>query len=259
MIAKNVKADINVIALVGERGREVVEFMERDLGEEGMKRSVLIIATSDQPAMLRMKCPLVATTIAEYFKDQGNDVLLMMDSLTRFAMAQREIGLAVGEPPVARGYTPSIYAELPKLLERSGNFKKGSITGVYTVLVEGDDTNEPIADTVRGILDGHIVLTRKLANSNHFPAIDVNASISRLMSSIVSPKHKELNSKMRDIMSVYDKNADLISIGAYKAGTNAQVDYAISKIDKINNFLKQSTTDKFSYDEVVEQMEKILK
>ena len=259
MIAKNVKADINVIALVGERGREVVEFMERDLGKEGMKRSVLVIATSDQPAMMRMKCPMVATTIAEYFKDKGNDVLLMMDSLTRFAMAQREIGLATGEPPVARGYTPSIYAELPKLLERSGNFQKGSITGVYTVLVEGDDTNEPIADTVRGILDGHIVLTRKLANSNHFPAIDVNASISRLMSSIVSPKHKELNSKMRDIMSVYDKNADLIAIGAYKSGTNAKVDYAISKIDKINGFLKQSTTDKFSYDEVVAEMEKILK
>ena len=224
-----------------------------------MKRSVLVIATSDQPAMMRMKCPMVATTIAEYFKDRGNDVLLMMDSLTRFAMAQREIGLAVGEPPVARGYTPSIYAELPKLLERSGNFKRGSITGVYTVLVEGDDTNEPIADTVRGILDGHIVLTRKLANSNHFPAIDVNASISRLMSSIVSQKHKELNSKMRDIMSVYDKNADLIAIGAYKSGTNAKVDYAISKIDKINGFLKQSTTDKFSYDEVVAEMEKILK
>ena len=259
MIAKNVKADINVIALVGERGREVLEFMERDLGEEGMKRSVLVIATSDQPAMLRMKCPMVATTIAEYFKDQGKDVLLMMDSLTRFAMAQREIGLAVGEPPVARGYTPSIYAELPKLLERSGNFKNGSITGVYTVLVEGDDTNEPIADTVRGILDGHIVLTRKLANSNHFPAIDVNASISRLMSSIVSPKHKELNSKLRDILSVYDKNADLISIGAYKAGTNAKVDYAISKIDKINGFLKQSVTEKFSYEEVLEEMEKILK
>ncbi len=218
-----------------------------------------MVATSDQPAMLRMKCPMVATTIAEYFKDQGYDVLLMMDSLTRFAMAQREIGLAVGEPPVARGYTPSIYAELPKLLERSGNFKRGSITGVYTVLVEGDDTNEPIADTVRGILDGHIVLTRKLANSNHFPAIDVNASISRLMSSIVSQKHKELNSKMRDIMSVYDKNADLISIGAYKAGTNPKVDYAISKIDKINGFLKQSVTDKFSYEEVVAEMEKILK
>lgn len=231
MIAKNVKTDINVIALVGERGREVLEFVQKDLGEEGMRRSVLVVATSDQPAMLRMKCPSVATAIAEYFRDQGKDVLLMMDSLTRFAMAQREIGLAVGEPPVARGYTPSIYAELPKLLERSGNFERGSITGVYTVLVEGDDTNEPIADTVRGILDGHIVLSRKLANANHFPAIDVSASISRLMVEIVSPKHRELASKLRDILSVYEKNEDLLSIGAYKAGTNPRLDYAISKID----------------------------
>lgn len=255
MIAKNVKADINVIALVGERGREVREFIEKDLGEEGLRRSVLVVATSDQSAMLRMKCPLVATTIAEYFKDQGMDVLLMMDSLTRFAMAQREIGLAIGEPPVARGYTPSIYAELPKLLERSGNFKEGSITGVYTVLVEGDDTNEPIADTVRGILDGHIVLTRKLANSNHFPAIDVNASISRLMSTIVSKHHNELASKIRDIMSIYEANADLISIGAYKSGTNPKLDYAISKIDKINEFLMQKTDESFSYEDIVEQME----
>lgn len=259
MIAKNVKADINVIALVGERGREVREFIEKDLGEEGLKRSILVVATSDQPAMLRMKCPKVATTIAEYFKDQGYDVLLMMDSLTRFSMAQREIGLAVGEPPVARGYTPSIYAELPKLLERSGNFKKGSITGVYTVLVEGDDTNEPIADTVRGILDGHIVLTRKLANSNHFPAIDINASISRLMSTIVSKEHSTLASKFRDILSIYDKNSDLISIGAYKQGTNLKLDYAISKIDKVNTFLKQGVLEKFSYGYVVKEMEAILK
>lgn len=258
MIAKNVTADINVIALVGERGREVREFIEKDLGEEGLKRSVLVIATSDQPAMLRMKCPMVATTIAEYFKDQGYDVLLMMDSLTRFAMAQREIGLAIGEPPVARGYTPSIYAELPKLLERSGNFKNGSITGVYTVLVEGDDTNEPIADTVRGILDGHIVLTRKLANSNHFPAIDINASISRLMTNIVSPEHRNLAGRLRDIVSVYDKNSDLISIGAYKAGTNPAVDHAISKIDRINNFLKQGIDESFTYEEVLDQMKEIL-
>lgn len=258
MIAKNVKADINVIALVGERGREVREFIEKDLGEEGIKRSILVVATSDQPAMLRMKCPMVATTIAEYFKDRGFDVLLMMDSLTRFAMAQREIGLAVGEPPVARGYTPSIYAELPKLLERSGNFKSGSITGVYTVLVEGDDTNEPIADTVRGILDGHIVLTRKLANGNHFPAIDINASISRLMSTIVSKEHQGLSSKLRDIVSIYDKNSDLISIGAYKAGTNAKLDYAISKIDKINGFLQQGIDESFSYEDVVKNMKTIL-
>ena len=258
MIAKNVKTDINVIALVGERGREVLEFVQKDLGEEGMRRSVLVVATSDQPAMLRMKCPSVATAIAEYFRDQGKDVLLMMDSLTRFAMAQREIGLAVGEPPVARGYTPSIYAELPKLLERSGNFERGSITGVYTVLVEGDDTNEPIADTVRGILDGHIVLSRKLANANHFPAIDVSASISRLMVEIVSPKHRELASKLRDILSVYEKNEDLLSIGAYKAGTNPRLDYAISKIDQINAFLMQGINESFSYAESLHQLESIL-
>lgn len=258
MIARNVKADINVIALVGERGREVLEFVEKDLGPEGMKRSILVVATSDQPAMLRMKCPMVATTIAEYFKDQGYDVLLMMDSLTRFAMAQREIGLATGEPPIARGYTPSIYAEFPKLLERSGNFDKGSITGVYTVLVEGDDTNEPIADTVRGILDGHIVLSRKLANANHYPAIDINASISRLMSSIATPEHKELAGDLRDLYSLYIQNEDLISIGAYKAGTNQRLDYAISKIDQINGFLMQKVEESFDVEEVVELLKRIL-
>ena len=259
MIAKNVKADINVIALVGERGREVLEFMQKDLGEEGMRRSVLVVATSDQPAMLRMKCPSVATSIAEYFSGQGYDVLLMMDSLTRFAMAQREIGLAIGEPPVARGYTPSMYAEMPKLLERSGNFEKGSITGVYTVLVEGDDTNEPIADTVRGILDGHIVLSRALANANHFPAIDVGASISRLMVEIVSPEHRKLAGQLRDIMGVYEKNADLVSIGAYKAGTNPKLDHALSKMDAINQFLMQGTDEAFSYEESLDQLRRILK
>lgn len=258
MIARNVKADINVIALVGERGREVLEFVQKDLGEEGMRRSILVVATSDQPAMLRMKCPTVATGIAEYFRDQGLDVLLMMDSLTRFAMAQREIGLSVGEPPVARGYTPSIYAELPKLLERSGNFEKGSITGVYTVLVEGDDTNEPIADTVRGILDGHIVLTRRLANSNHFPAIDVSASISRLMVEIVDTEHRELSSKLRDILGIYEKNADLVAIGAYKTGTNPKLDQALAKIDLINNFLKQEINDTFSYEKSLEFLREIL-
>lgn len=257
MIAKNVKADINVIALVGERGREVLEFVQKDLGEEGMKRSVLVVATSDQPAMLRMKCPLVATTIAEYFRDQGCDVLLMMDSLTRYAMAQREIGLAIGEPPIARGYTPSIYAEFPKLLERSGNFDKGSITGVYTVLVEGDDTNEPIADTVRGILDGHIVLSRQLANENHFPAIDIGASISRLMVEIVSREHQRTASRLRNLLSIYQKNADLISIGAYKKGNNAALDEAVSKIDSINAFLKQEIWERFSYQEVLGLMENI--
>lgn len=258
MIARNVETDINVIALVGERGREVREFVEKDLGPEGMKRSVLIVATSDQPAMLRMKCPIVATTIAEYFKDQGKDVLLMMDSLTRFAMAQREIGLATGEPPVARGYTPSIYAEFPKLLERSGMFENGSITGVYTVLVEGDDTNEPVADTVRGILDGHIVLSRKLANANHFPAIDISGSISRLMVNIVSEEHRELASRIRDILSIYEQNEDLISIGAYKAGTNQKLDYAISKIDKVNQFLMQEIDRKFEKEEMLEIMRDIL-
>ena len=257
MIARNVTADINVIALVGERGREVLEFAERDLGPEGMKRSVLVVATSDQPAMLRMTCPMVATTIAEYFKNQGYDVLLMMDSLTRFAMAHREIGLATGEPPVARGYTPSIYAEFPKLLERCGNFATGSITGVYTVLVEGDDTNEPISDMVRGILDGHIVLSRKLANSNHFPAIDINASISRLMSTIATPEHKKLAGDLRDLYSLYTQNEDLISIGAYKAGTNHRLDYAISKIDRINAFLKQKIEESFSFDEVISGLESI--
>ena len=228
------------------------------MGQEGLKRSILVVATSDQPAMLRMKCPLVATTIAEYFKDQGKDVLLMMDSLTRFAMAQREIGLAIGEPPVARGYTPSIYAEFPKLLERSGNFKTGSITGVYTVLVEGDDTNEPVADTVRGILDGHIVLSRKLANENHFPAIDINASISRLMNNIVSEEHRKLASGIRDILSVYEKNADLISIGAYKRGSNQRLDFAISKIDQVNEFLMQEIRGSFTYEESIQKMREIL-
>ena len=259
MIAKNVKADINVIALVGERGREVLEFIQKDLGEEGMRRSILVVATSDQPAMLRMKCPSVATSIAEYFRDQGYDVLLMMDSLTRFAMAQREIGLAIGEPPVARGYTPSMYAEMPKLLERSGNFEKGSITGVYTVLVEGDDTNEPIADTVRGILDGHIVLSRQLANANHFPAIDVGASISRLMVEIVSPEHRQLAGKLRDIMSVYEKNADLVSIGAYKAGTNPKLDNALGKIDGINQFLMQGINENFTYDQSLELLRRLMR
>lgn len=258
MIAKNVKADINVIALVGERGREVLEFMQKDLGEEGMARSVLVVATSDQPAMLRKQCPSVATGIAEYFRDQGLDVLLMMDSLTRFAMAQREIGLAVGEPPVSRGYTPSIYAELPKLLERSGNFQKGSITGVYTVLVEGDDTNEPIADTVRGILDGHIVLSRRLANSSHFPAIDIGASISRLMADIVSDEHKQLAARIRDILGTYEKNADLVSIGAYKAGTNPKLDMALSKIDGIQSFLRQGVDEAFTYEEDLNMMRKLL-
>ena len=243
-----------MIALVGERGREVLEFVQKDLGEEGMRRSVLVVATSDQPAMLRMKCPLVATTIAEYFRDQGMDVLLMMDSLTRYAMAQREIGLAIGEPPIARGYTPSIYAEFPKLLERSGNFDRGSITGVYTVLVEGDDTNEPIADTVRGILDGHIVLSRQLAGENHFPAIDISASISRLMTEIVDEEHRSVASRFRNLLSIYQKNSDLISIGAYKKGVNPFLDQAVGKIGAMNEFLMQGTKEHFSYDQTLQMM-----
>jgi flagellum-specific ATP synthase len=257
MIAKNVKADINVIALVGERGREVTEFIEKDLGKEGLARSVLVVATSDQPAMYRVKCATVATAIAEYFKDRGKDVLLMMDSLTRFAMAQREIGLATGEPPIARGYTPSIYAELPKLLERSGNFKTGSITGIYTVLVEGDDTNEPISDTVRGIIDGHIVLTRTLAHRNHYPAIDINASISRLMNDIVSNEHKNAASKIRNLLSVYYQNYDLISIGAYKQGMNHKLDEAVNKIDSINDFLCQKTDESFAFDDTLNMMKEL--
>ncbi len=258
MIARNVKADINVIALVGERGREVREFLERDLGEEGLARSVLVVSTSDQPSMQRMKCALVATTIAEYFKDQGNDVLLMMDSLTRFAMAQREIGLAAGEPPVARGYTPSIYSMLPKLLERTGNFEKGSITGIYTVLVEGDDVNEPISDTVRGIIDGHIVLSRKIAMRNHYPAIDILGSVSRLMNDIADKEQLEAAGRIRNLMSVYDANYDLVNIGAYKSGSNPALDQAIQKIGSINSYLQQQVDEKADFQESVEQMKAIV-
>ena len=257
MIAKNVTADVNVIALVGERGREVAEFMEKDLGPEGLARSVLVVATSDQPAMYRLKCAMVATAVAEYFKDQGKDVLLMMDSLTRFAMAHREIGLAAGEPPIARGYTPGIYSELPKLLERSGNFKQGSITGIYTVLVEGDDTNEPISDTVRGIIDGHIVLSRELAHKNHYPAIDVNASISRLMNDIVPEDHRQAAGKIRNWLSVYRQNEDLISIGAYKPGLNFRLDEAVKKMDSVNQFLCQQVNECFSFEDTIQMMKEM--
>ncbi len=256
MIARNVKADVNVIALVGERGREVVEFMERDLGEEGQKRSVLVVATSDQPALMRLKCAQTATAIAEFFQRQGKDVLLMMDSLTRFAMAQREIGLSTGEAPVARGYTPSIYSALPKLLERSGNFKTGSITGIYTVLSEGDDTNEPISDTVRSIIDGHIVLSRKIASRNHYPAIDVLSSLSRLMSGIASKEQKECAGKLRNMMSIYKENEDLISIGAYKAGNNPELDKAIGHMPKINEFLQQRVEEPCGFDETLELLKR---
>ena len=258
MIARNAKADINVIALIGERGREVKEFIENDLQEEGLKRSVLVVATSDQPALVRMKGALIATSIAEYFRDQGKNVLFLMDSLTRFSMAQREVGLAVGEPPVTRGYTPSVFAALPKLLERTGNSEKGSITGLYTVLVDGDDLNEPITDTVRGILDGHIVLSRKLANRNHYPAIDVLSSISRVMPNLVEGEHNELASRLKNILAVYKEAEDLINIGAYVKGSNSEIDYSIEIIDKANDFLRQSTNEKFDYLSAVEQIKKIL-
>lgn len=258
MIAREVQADINVIALVGERGREVLEFIERDLGPKGMARSVLVVATSDQPAMLRNKAPMTATAIAEYFKDQGKNVLLMMDSLTRYAMAQREIGLSIGEAPIARGYTPSIYSTMPKLLERAGNFESGSITGIYTVLVEGDDTNEPISDTVRGIIDGHIILSRKVAQKNHYPAIDILGSVSRLMNEIASPEQKGDAAQLRNLMSLYEANYDLVSIGAYKKGTNKKLDEALGKIDKINAFLMQGTQEAFSFDETVRMLKEAI-
>ena len=250
MFARNTQADINVIALIGERGREVREFIERDLGEEGMKRSIVVCATSDKPALERLKAAKTATSIAEYFRDKGKDVLLMMDSLTRFSMAQREIGLASGEPPVSRGYPPSVYAEMPKLLERAGRSRKGSITGLYTVLVDGDDMNEPITDTARGILDGHIVLNRKLAQKNHYPAIDVLASISRCMSAIADPEHKKAAGKLKNVLATYNDAEDLINIGAYRAGANKNIDYAVSKIERVNAFLMQETDEKFSFEEI---------
>lgn len=257
MFARNTKADINVIALIGERGREVKEFIERDLGPEGLSRSVLVIATSDKPALIRKKAAKTATAIAEYFRDQGKDVLLMMDSLTRFSMAQREIGLASGEPPVSRGYPPSVYSEMPKLLERAGNGAVGSITGLYTVLVDGDDFNEPITDTARGILDGHIMLSRKLAHKNHYPAIDVLSSISRVMSSIASKEHKKLAGKFKMVLATYNEAEDLINIGAYKAGSNKSIDYAISKINQVNAFLCQEVDEKSDFDDTIAMLEGI--
>ena len=258
MIARNAKADINVIALIGERGREVREFLEKDLKEEGLKKSVVVVATSDQPALIRLKGAFVATAIAEYFRDQGKDVLLLMDSLTRFAMAQREVGLAIGEPPVSRGYTPSVFALLPKLLERAGNSEKGSITGLYTVLVDGDDLTEPVTDTARGILDGHIVLSRSMANKNHYPAIDVLASISRVMTDIVDKNHRMTAGEIKKVMAVHRESEDLINIGAYVRGSNSKIDYAINKIDGINDFLQQDVEDIVTYEEVLGHMNLIL-
>lgn len=257
MFARNTAADINVIALIGERGREVREFIERDLGEEGMKRSVVVVATSDKPALERVKAAKTATSIAEYFRDKGKDVLLMMDSLTRFSMAQREIGLASGEPPISRGYPPSVYAEMPKLLERAGRARQGSITGLYTVLVNGDDFNEPITDAARSILDGHIVLSRNLAQRNHYPAIDILQSISRCMSSIASAEQKKAAGKLKNVLATYNEAEDLINIGAYRTGANKNIDFAIEKIDQINEFLMQETDEKMNFDTIVSKMEDI--
>ncbi len=254
MFARNTKADINVIALIGERGREVREFIERDLGKEGMARSVVVVATSDKPALIRKTAAKTATAIAEYFRNQGKDVLLMMDSLTRFSMAQREIGLASGEPPVSRGYPPSVYSEMPKLLERAGKGEKGSITGLYTVLVDGDDFNEPITDTARGILDGHIILSRKLGHKNHYPAIDILSSISRVMSSIVDKKHKTCAGKLKNVLATYNEAEDLINIGAYKPGSNKNIDYAINKIDAVNDYLTQDVYEKFNLEEEINML-----
>jgi len=251
MIARNGDAAVNVIGLIGERGREVRDFIEKDLGEEGMRKSVVVVATSDQPAIMRLKGAFVATAIAEYFRDRGRDVMLMMDSVTRFAWAQREIGLAIGEPPTTRGYTPSVYAVLPRLLERSGTSDKGSITGLYTILVEADDLNEPVTDTVRGILDGHIVLTRELALRNHFPAIDVLASISRLMPDITAPEHRKLADSIRELASVYRAAEDMINIGAYVAGANPRIDAARAKIDRINAFLMQDVHEQSPWSETL--------
>jgi len=254
MIARNTKADINVIALIGERGREVRDFIERDLGEEGLKRSVVVVATSDQPALIRVKGAMVATAVAEYFRDQGKDVMLMMDSVTRFAMAQREIGLAIGEPPTTRGYTPSVFAILPKLLERSGTSEKGTITALYTVLVEGDDMNEPVTDAVRGILDGHIVLSRQLASQNHYPAIDILSSVSRVMIEIVDKEHREAASSLRNILATYKEAEDLVNIGAYVAGSNPRIDYALNKIEQVRAFLQQDVYEKVIFTETKEKI-----
>jgi flagellar protein export ATPase FliI len=251
MIARNTEADVNVITLVGERGREVRDFLEQDLGPEGLARSVVVCATSNEPSLVRLKAAYVGTAIAEYFRDQGRKVMLLMDSVTRFARAQREVGLACGEPPARAGYTPSVFSELPKLLERSGNSERGSIIAFYTVLVAGDDMNEPVADEVRSILDGHIILSRELAAQSHYPAIDVLESISRVMSTVVDPEHRKSAARMREVLSTYQKNKDLILIGAYEKGTDSRVDYAVETIDRINAFLKQETHTRVPMEETV--------
>jgi flagellum-specific ATP synthase len=258
MIARNTNADVNVITLIGERGREVREFIEKDLGEEGLKKSVVIVATSDKSALVRMKGAFIGTTIAEYFRERGMDVVLMMDSVTRFAMAQREIGLTVGEPPTTKGYTPSVFAILPKLLERAGTTAKGSITGFYTVLVDGDDMTEPIADAVRSILDGHVVLSRKLANKGQFPAIDPLQSVSRVMPDVVSLEHRKRAVVFNEILATYKEAEDLINIGAYVKGSNPQIDHALSKINLLRGFLKQDMMEKTLYEETISRLNQII-
>ena len=256
MMARHTTAQVNVVALIGERGREVREFIDKDLGEEGMKKSVIIVATSDQHPLLRMRGAYLATAIAEYFRDQKNDVLLMMDSITRFAMAAREVGLAIGEPPASKGYTPSVFAQLPRLLERAGTTPgQGSITGLYTVLVEADDLNDPVADAIRSIADGHIVLSRDLANQNHYPAIDVLASVSRVMNDIVSPEQKAARNQLISLLAIYKKAEDLINIGAYVKGSNPQIDYAIKKIADIHSFLRQAVNEKIHFEECLANLQ----
>lgn len=254
MIARNTSADINVIALIGERGREVMEFLERDLGSDGMARSVVVVATSDQPALIRIKGAIIATSIAEYFRDLGLDVMLLMDSVTRYALAEREVGLAIGEPPTTRGYTPSVFANLPKLLERSGQGRTGSITAFYTVLVDADDMNEPVADAVRGILDGHIVLERNLAQKGHYPAIDVLHSVSRVMDQVASSEQRQAALNVKRMLSTYREAEDLINIGAYKPGSNPSIDTALKYIDNIHAFTRQDTFERSSLSEAVQQL-----
>lgn len=254
MIARNTNADVNVIALVGERGREVGEFIDRELGQEGLRRSVVVVATSDQAALIRIKAGFIATTIAEYFRDQGLDVMLLMDSVTRLALAQREVGLAIGEPPTTKGYTPSVFAMLPRLLERAGNDSSGSITGLYTVLVEGDDMNEPVADAVRSILDGHIVLSRRLASAGHYPAVDVLESISRVMPSITDEPHRAAAHRLLEMMANYREAEDLINIGAYVKGSNPKIDEAISTIGSIRAFLKQKADEKEEFLQSIDRL-----
>lgn len=257
MIARNMSGDVNVIALIGERGREVREFIQRDLGEEGLKRSVVVVATSDEPALVRIKAAWVATAIAEFFRNRGASVLLMMDSITRWCMALREVGLAIGEPPTTRGYTPSVFANMPKLLERAGTSPNGSITGVYTVLVEGDDMDEPIADACRGILDGHIVLSRDLAQMGHYPSIDVLASVSRLMTQVASNEQIDLAMRLRTVLATYRKAEDLINIGAYVKGSSSQIDDALLYVEKVNGFLRQGTDDSFKMEDTVRGLAEI--